>query len=198
MLDEVETIQRVRGDVRDKSLNALRQLIDEIDSGRFPGLYLLITGTAPSTTGRRARSGWSRWPSGCTSISRPRPASTTRGPSRSACRASTSIGSARSAARSATSSSSTPRPRSGSPRPATTPTSANWPRPSTGRLGGKVGVAPRIFLKKLVADVLDRVDQFPDFDPRQHYALTIAETELTPVERQAMGASDVDEIELEL
>ncbi len=28
----------------------------------------------------------------------------------------------------------------------------------TGKLGGKVGVAPRIFLKKLVADVLDRVD----------------------------------------
>ena len=38
----------------------------------------------------------------------------------------------------------------------------------------------------------------PDFQPRQHYALTIAETELTPVERQAMGASDVDEIELNL
>lgn len=37
VLDEVETIQRVRGDVRDKSLNALRQLIDEVDSGRFPG-----------------------------------------------------------------------------------------------------------------------------------------------------------------
>ncbi len=45
VLDEVETLQRVRGDVRDKALNALRQLIDEIDSGRFPGLYLLITGT---------------------------------------------------------------------------------------------------------------------------------------------------------
>ena len=45
VLDEVETIQRVRGDVRDKGLNALRQLIDEVDSGRFPGLYLLITGT---------------------------------------------------------------------------------------------------------------------------------------------------------
>ena len=68
----------------------------------------------------------------------------------------------------------------------------------TGRLGGKVGVAPRIFLKKLVADVLDRVDQFPDFDPRQHYALTITEAELTPVECQAMGAKDVDEIELDL
>jgi hypothetical protein len=46
VLDEVETIQRFRSDVRDKSLNALRQLIDEVDSGRFPGLYLLITGTA--------------------------------------------------------------------------------------------------------------------------------------------------------
>jgi len=45
VLDEVETLQRVRSDVRDKALNALRQLIDEIDAGRFPGLYLLVTGT---------------------------------------------------------------------------------------------------------------------------------------------------------
>ena len=45
VLDEVETLQRVRGDVREKSLNALRQLIDEIDAGRFPGLYLVVTGT---------------------------------------------------------------------------------------------------------------------------------------------------------
>ena len=46
VLDEVETLQRVRSDVREKSLNALRQLIDEIDGGRFPGLYLVITGHA--------------------------------------------------------------------------------------------------------------------------------------------------------
>ncbi len=45
VLDEIETIQRVRSDVREKGLNALRQLIDDIDSGRFPGLYLVITGT---------------------------------------------------------------------------------------------------------------------------------------------------------
>ena len=49
----------------------------------------------------------------------------------------------------------------------------------TGQLGGRVGIAPRIFLKKLVADVLDRVDQFPDFDPRLHYALTLAAVELS-------------------
>ncbi len=46
-------------------------------------------------------------------------------------------------------------------------------RAVTGKLGGKVGVAPRIFLKKLVADVLDRVEQFADFDPRRDYALTL-------------------------
>jgi P-loop Domain of unknown function (DUF2791) len=59
----------------------------------------------------------------------------------------------------------------------------------TGALGGKVGVPPRVFLKKLVADVLDRVDQFEDFDPRRHYALTLAATELTDKERNATALS---------
>ena len=45
VLDEIETVQRVRGDVREKGLNGLRQLLDEIDAGRFPGLFLVITGT---------------------------------------------------------------------------------------------------------------------------------------------------------
>src|SRR5205814_5714014 len=45
VLDEVETLQRVRSDARDKALNALRQLIDDVYTGRFPGLYLVITGT---------------------------------------------------------------------------------------------------------------------------------------------------------
>jgi hypothetical protein len=67
----------------------------------------------------------------------------------------------------------------------------------TGELGGRVGVAPRVFLKKLVADVLDRIDQFADFDPRQHYALTITDGELTPAERSARAAKDPDDIELE-
>src|ERR1039457_7448461 len=45
VLDEVETLQRVRGDVRDKALNALRQLLDEIDAGGYPGLSRVIPGT---------------------------------------------------------------------------------------------------------------------------------------------------------
>jgi hypothetical protein len=70
-------------------------------------------------------------------------------------------------------------------------------RAVAGRLGGRAGVAPRIFLKKLVADVLDRVDQFPDFDPRRHYAPTIDEREMSAVERASAGASSVDDVELE-
>jgi hypothetical protein len=83
VLDEVETIQRVRSDVRDKSLNALRQLIDEVDSGRFPGLYLLITGTAAFFGDLRVSRGWSHSPSVSTSISRRTSGSTTRGPCKS-------------------------------------------------------------------------------------------------------------------
>src|SRR5690606_20069589 len=61
-------------------------------------------------------------------------------------------------------------------------------RAVTGDLGGKVGVAPRLFLKKLVGDVLDRIDQFPDFDPRRDYRLTVSDTELSDVERNARAA----------
>jgi hypothetical protein len=46
VLDEVETLQRMRADTREKGLNALRQLVDEIDAGRYPGLYLVVTGTS--------------------------------------------------------------------------------------------------------------------------------------------------------
>jgi len=63
----------------------------------------------------------------------------------------------------------------------------------TGGLGGQVGVAPRVFLRKLVADVLDRVDEHLDFDPRSDYALTVSSTDLTDVERNAATrAGDVD------
>ena len=65
-----------------------------------------------------------------------------------------------------------------------------------GREGGKIGVAPRLFLKKLVAGILDRVDLHEDFDPRKHYTLTLAETEMSATERAAASAASVDDIEL--
>ena len=49
-----------------------------------------------------------------------------------------------------------------------------------------------------VADVIDRVDQFPDFDPRRAYALTLSESEARAEERAAMAGKSVDDIELPL
>ena len=73
-----------------------------------------------------------------------------------------------------------------------------------GELGGRTGIAPRLFLKKLVSDVLDRVDLFKDFNPRRDYHLTVSTDELTSAEREAHArthrapAGSVDEIELDL
>ena len=46
--------------------------------------------------------------------------------------------------------------------------------------------------------MLDRIDQFPDFDPKKDYALTLVDSEMGEIERCAFSAKDVDEIELEL
>ena len=198
VLDEVETIQRVRSDSRDKSLNALRQLIDEIDGGRFPGLFLVVTGTPAFFDGPQEvtrleplaqrlhvdfktearfdnpRAVQVRLPA--FDLDRPalvgrRVRDIYRGHAADPDRVAAACDDryVRDLAAAAV----------------------------AGRLGGRTGVAPRVFLKKLVADVLDRIDQFPDFDPRRDYALTIGEAELTPAERRAAGAADVDEIELE-
>lgn len=198
ILDEVETIQRVRGDVRDKSLNALRQLIDEIDSGRFPGLFLLITGTPAFYEGpqgvQRLEPLAQRLHVDFKTEARfdnPRavqirlPAFNLERLWQVGCRVRNIF-----------------QQQAHSPDRIAAHCDDDYVRvlaeAVAGKLGGKVGVAPRIFLKKLVAEVLDRVDQFPDFDPRQNYALTIADTELTAIERQAMSAASVDDIEIDV
>jgi hypothetical protein len=61
-----------------------------------------------------------------------------------------------------------------------------------GRLGGKVGLAPRLYLKKLVGEVLDRIEQFPDFDPRLHFTLTLGSAELSNAERAAVSVNDIE------
>ena len=67
-----------------------------------------------------------------------------------------------------------------------------------GKLGGKIGVAPRIFLRKLV-QVMDQVDEHPEFDPVKHYKLDLQPAELNADERQAAGIErTVDDIEIEL
>lgn len=70
-------------------------------------------------------------------------------------------------------------------------------RAITGELGGRIGISPRVFLKKLVQDVLDRIDLHQDFDPRRDYALTLADGELTDIERNARAAVTPDDVELD-
>jgi hypothetical protein len=67
-----------------------------------------------------------------------------------------------------------------------------------GKLGGKAGVAPRIFLRKLVATILDRVDLFPEFDPSKDLDLRIDAQELTLEEQAAAAGKKPDDIELNL
>jgi len=67
-----------------------------------------------------------------------------------------------------------------------------------GRLGGEVGLAPRIFLKKLVAELLDVAELHEEFDPRVHYKPVIAGEELNDAERAAVGSVSPDEIKLDL
>jgi hypothetical protein len=198
VLDEVETLQRMRGDVRDKSLNALRQLMDEVDSGRFPGLYLVITGTpafyeGPMGVQRLAPLAQRLAVDFSTDVRFDNPRAVQirlKGFSLS------SLEEVGSKVRDLYAQNSDNSDRI--LRLSDNQYIADLANAVTGNLGGKIGIAPRIFLKKLVGDVLDRVDQFDDFDPREHYALTISDTELTDVERSSKAASSVDDIELDL
>lgn len=196
VLDEVETIQRVRADSREKSLNALRQLSEEVSQGKYPGLYVLIAGTpsffdSPQGVQRsqalaqRLHTEFGKDPSKDSSRAvqirlqpfdldrmievgqRIRELYPTDHPERLLTHVDDAL-------------------------------LRDLAVGVTGKLGGKVGVAPRIYLKRLV-DVLDRVDEHATFDPRKDYELVVRASELTEEERGAAGmVMGVDEIELEV
>jgi hypothetical protein len=198
VLDEVETLQRVRADVREKGLNALRQLIDEIDAGRFPGLFLVITGTPAFFDGpqglqklpplaQRLHTDFETDPR----FDNPRaPQIRLRAFDRSSL---IEVGM---------------KVReifvSGSKDPAGISARANDALIESlvdavaGELGGKIGITPRLFLKKWVADLLDRIEIYPDFNPAKDYRLTLRTDEISPQERNLMAASSVEDIPLDV
>lgn len=197
VLDEVETLQRVRADMREKSLNALRQLIDEVDQGRFPGLYILITGTPAFFEGpqgvQRVKALAQRLATDFSSDPRfdnPRAVQLRLSGFNHAKLVELGLKIRDIFA-------------DGADHPERIHTKVDdayiheLASALIGQFGGQVQIAPRIFLKKLIADVLDRVDLFEEFEPRQHYALTVQRDELTADER-ALAFSDVDDIELDL
>lgn len=189
VLDEVETLQRVRSDIREKSLNALRQLLDEVDAGRFPGLYVLITGTPAFFDGTQgvqrlpplaARisvdfSGDARWDN-------PRaPQIRLLGFDHS------SLVELGGRIRDIYLSDS-----SAANRIANIVTDDYldaFARGVAGQLGGRVGIAPRVFLRKLI-DLLDKVDQFPDFVPDAAGSVQVSAAELNAHEKAALGGLD--------
>lgn len=197
VLDEVETLQRVRSDVRDKGLNALRQLMDEVDGGRFPGLYLVLTGTPAFYDGPQ---GVQR----LAPLAQRIQADFTTDPRFDNPRAPQirltafdleKLEELGHRVRDLYAEGSPHAERIG--RVCDDDYVRGLARALTGELGGKVGIAPRLFLRKLV-DVLDRVDQFGDFDPRRDYALKLEAKDLSRVEAAAVGRDDVEDIELEL
>ncbi len=198
VLDEVETLQRVRSDARDRALNALRQLIDEVDQGRFPGLYLVITGTPAFFDGpqgaQRLAPLAQRFHTDFTTDARyDNPRAVQLRLTGFDVNGLTEVGRrVRDLYADGSSDSSRIKVRCDDDYVSL------LAKAVAGDLGGKVGVAPRVFLKKLVSAVLDRVDQFPEFDPRRDYKLTVIDGELTEIERNARAASSVDEIDLDL
>ncbi|MEU8128739.1 BREX system ATP-binding protein BrxD [Micromonospora sp. NPDC049049] len=192
VLDEVETLQRVRSDARDKALNALRQLVDEVHAGRFPGLYLVITGTPAFYDGPQ---GMQRLAPLAQRLATDFPADARFDNPRAVQLRlpGFTVDSLTQLGRRVRDLYST-----GSPAEerllalADDNYLSDLARAVTGQLGGRVGIAPRLFLKKLVAGVLDPIELYPDFDPRRNYALTLAPAELTDVERNATRADDVE------
>ena len=197
VLDEVETVQRMRSDVREQSLNALRKLIDDIDAGRFPGLYVMITGTpsfydGPQGIKRLAAleqrlyqdfSGDPRFDSARATQIRLLPFDVerlvevgqkvralypTKNPERTAARVSDDV-------------------------------LRDLAVGLTGKLGGKVGVAPRLYLRKVVSELLDKVDEHEDYVPARDFKLVVDAREMTATEREAAGIeATVDDIALDL
>lgn len=197
VFDEVETLQRMRSDVREKSLGALRQWIDDIDAGVYPGLYLAVTGTPAFFEGNQGVKRLvplaqrlhvdfgddARWDN--VRAVQVRLPAFDAGRLAEVGRKVRDLYPAQDPA--------------GLTRCVGDDFIAALAADVTKGFGGKVGIAPRIFLKKLVAGVLDRVDSFEDFDPVKHFSLTLTPTELTAEECEAAGmVRSVDDIELTL
>jgi hypothetical protein len=190
VLDEVETVQRMNSQTREKSLNALRQFMDMLAKEELPGLYLVITGTRDFFEGYKglkalaplyqrvqvtfsadARFDNLKAPQVrlmpfnddrlLTVGTRIRDLYPAKHPERLAARVDDAF------------------------------VHGLVSRVTAG-FGGKVALAPRIFLRELI-DVMDRVDIHESYDPKAHYSLELDDGKLTPEELAAKHGRPVEE-----
>jgi len=194
VLDEVETIQRMNAQSREKSLNALRQLMDMLAKEELPGLYLVITGTRDFFEGYKGLKGLAplyqrvqvtfgddpRWDNLRAPQVRLLPFSQER--LLTVGRSVRDIYPARV-------------PERLQAKVDERFLSALVAQVTTG-FGGKVALAPRLFLREL-ADVMDRVDLHADYEPRDHYRLELDDAKLTPEEVAAKHGRPLEQEEAE-
>lgn len=189
VLDEVETIQRMNAQTREKSLNALRQFMDMLAKEELPGLYLIMTGTrdffegykglkalAPLyqrvqvNFGKDVRFDNLRAPQVrllpfteerlLTVGRRVREIYPAKNPDRVQARVDDRF------------------------------LAALVGQITTG-FGGKVALSPRLFLRELI-DLMDRVDLHVDYRPADHYKLELEDSKLTPEELAAKRGRPMD------
>jgi hypothetical protein len=194
VLDEVETIQRMNSQTRMKALIALRQLMDMLASEDLPGLYVIVTGTRDFYEGYK---GLKQEPALYQRVN----VKFDDDPRFDNLRAAQvrllpfdedrlyRVGQ---------------RVRDLYPTEQTSRIQAkitdaflrSLVAQVTSGFGGKVAVAPRLFLRELT-DILDRVDQHQDFDPVTHYKLKVDEAQLSPEELAAARGEAVPVVESE-
>lgn len=197
VLDEVETIQRVPRDKREKGLNALRGLIDDLHAGRYPGLYVVITGTPAFFDGPQ---GVKRAPALAQRLGEFDARAkfhSTRAPQIALepfdlARMSEVGGRVRDLYPADPEAAARIRDK------VTAEVIAGLAESVAGKLGGQVKVAPRLFLRRLVK-LLDLTEEHPAFDPAKDFDLTIRPAEMNAEEREAAGVElSAADIELDL
>ncbi len=189
--DEVETIQRLTRPSREKALNNLRQIVDDCDAGSFPYCYFLFTGTPDffdgskgiksldplydrlKLTGDREHPNLRQTQIVLRKFDREKLLLVAQ-------KVRTMFQVAH------------PDPPLDPERTSDAVIEAMADR-VTGKLGGRVDVVPRLFLRELI-DVLDRVQEYPDYDPREHYKLDLESVtsamELAPQEEEALRGGE--------
>lgn len=195
VLDEVETVQRMNAQTREKSLNALRQLMDMLAKEELPGLYLVVTGTRDFFEGYKGLKALAplyqrvqvnfgddgRFDNLRAPQVRLLPFTDERlltvgtrirdlYPAKNADRVAQRIDDRFLRA---------------------------LVSQVTAGFGGKVSLAPRLFLRELI-DVMDRVDIHEDYDPATHYRLELEDGKLTPEELAAKHGRSMDVAEEEI
>jgi hypothetical protein len=190
VLDEVETVQRMNSQTREKALNALRQLMDQLANEQLQGLYLVVTGTRDFFEGYKGIKSLAplyqrvsvnfgddpRFDNLRATQVRLNPFDAERlldlgrrvrdlYPAKEAERVLARV-------------------------------SDGFLNALVGQVtagfGGKVTVAPRVFLRELL-DVIDRVEQHEAYDPTAHYKLTLNGETLTAEEVAAKEGRDLIE-----